>query len=112
MENNNTTIRQSMGCGFEPPAPASLPRIPWEPPRSQCGFQGEVTVCPGYTTKLPEVMEIDRMRCHWKVGALRDACDGEQPHEHTLLALEILDSQYNANENYRTTDAKDGGGRQ
>ncbi len=111
MKTTTTLTRQAMACGFEKPAPARIAVRPWEPPRSEHGFEGDApTTCAGYTSNLPEVRGVDHARRHWKVGAIAAWCGDEQPHEQMLMALEILDGQCNAVESYRMIPAKDGGG--
>lgn len=81
-----TVIRQSMGCGYEPAHPGIEPR-PW----SHAGFSGEQPkACPGFTTKLPEVIEIARVRMHAKNGMARDFLGGDAT-ENVLRGIEILE---------------------
>jgi hypothetical protein len=70
--------RQMLGCGLAPLPPANL--SPFVSMFTGCGSQSEPatdekpafpSVCPGYTTRLPEVIEIARARLHWSKGALR-----------------------------------------
>ncbi len=107
MQTNPRSIRIVLGCGYESLNPAA---DPWIPPDGDLGFDGEVTVCPGYSTHLPEVFEVMRARTHWKNGALRDYCDGEQPSEQMLEAIEVLDIAAASCERYWDTPVKDGGG--
>lgn len=58
-------------------------------------WKGETDTCPGYTTNLPEVIEIARARVHWKEGGgLRDFCD-ETPSEALRQGVEILEGASN-----------------
>lgn len=113
MQNNPPEIRQSMGCGFEP---ALGEYGGWEPPSGKLGFRQNKklvqlpTVCPGYSTNLPEVLEVVRAHRHWQKASLRDFCGGE-PNEALLIGIEVLESEINATQNFEMTPEKDGGGR-
>jgi hypothetical protein len=77
-----------MGCGFEPANPNIATR-PW----SHQGYSDEPpTTCPGYTTKLPEVNEIARVRMHAKNGMARDYLGGQHASELILTGVEILEA--------------------
>ncbi len=121
METTNRTTRQILGCGFEPPAEAPFVASPWthestgsrSPDGGLVGFDDDgITTCAGYTVHLPEVFEAMRAR-HWAgKGQLEAFCDGEQPSEALLKAIEILDGAHGAREHWSMTDADKGGGRQ
>lgn len=86
--------RQALGCGWEPRI--AKPR-PWSPAGldGNSEWQPDLTTCPGYTTALPEVIEIARARVHWKEGGgLRDFCD-EPVTEQLRLGVEILEGASN-----------------
>lgn len=51
---------------------------------------GEFTTCPGYTTKLPEVIEIARLRVHAKEGTLSLFMHGAEPTDVAVVGIEIL----------------------
>ncbi len=114
MEINNLATRQTLGCGFEPPAVAPLVASPWAPDSTgtTLGFDGDVTVCAGYSTRMPELVEISRAR-HWSTsGQLTDAfCAGETPTERLMEGVEILDGAYGRFEKWQMTAVADGGGR-
>jgi hypothetical protein len=75
--------RQEMGCGFEPPSPFALP---WRHP----GYEGEPpTVCPGYTTALPEAREIAWAHWHSERQSWRDVV-GARAHPHLIAGIEIF----------------------
>lgn len=85
-------VRQSLGCCYEPPAPKGIPVVAWSHPGyRELPEERDEPMCPVYTTKLPEVIEIARARTHWEKGALVSFCGGEQPSEHLLVGIEILD---------------------
>lgn len=76
--------RQLMGCGYAPPPPAPIKAEP----SVACGYNGpDLTVCPGYSTSLPEVIEVAKAHAHWSKGALR-VDDVESPMANALLILE------------------------
>lgn len=56
---------------------------------------GAPSVCPGYTTSLPEVIEIARGRLHWSKGSLGQFCRG-QASDAMLVGIEILEGASNA----------------
>lgn len=99
--------RQFLGCGYEPRTDRVHLTI-WKPPDKF--FRGDLTTCAGYTVNLPEVVEVTLARSHWKVGALRDACDGETASEDLLNGILIYDSACSEVERWMMTPAADGGG--
>jgi hypothetical protein len=110
METNGKQARQSLGCGYEP-RDESIAVVPWEPPRGEAGYQGDPPEwCAGYTTKLPEVGEVEVMRVHWSKGAMSVALCGEAPNEDLLNAILICEGAHNEVQNWTMTPAKDGGG--
>jgi len=104
--------RQQMGCGFEPPPPDSMrPYVSTWNGGSLPNYKGpKPTVCPGYSTTLPEVIEIARARAHWDKGELRSFTEGA-PSAGLLLGIEILDGALNAVTSWSHTDVAKGGGR-
>ncbi len=106
MQANPRSIRIALGCGLEPLSPHA---DPWTPPSGSIGFDGNVTVCPGYSTHLHDVREVAHARQHWLKGELRDFCGGD-PSEQMLEAVVDLEFAYGASDNYWTTPMKDGGG--
>lgn len=78
-------LRQQMGCGWL--APVENPGQVWH----HNGDLGtEATVCAGYTTQLPEVMDIVRHRLHWEKGALPIRLAGAEPPSTLLDGIEAL----------------------
>jgi hypothetical protein len=111
MQGNDPQTRQAMGCGYEPPV--ELAPSVWCPPSGRAGYQGRPpTVCPGYTTKLPEVREAVQAHAHWNKGAIVSYCGGEHPSEELLQAVVILDGERSALEGWRMTSVEEGGGRE
>jgi hypothetical protein len=111
IEANPRDIRQTMGCGYEPPSPDA---DPWEHlDRKLESYERDddgrlrLPVCPGYLCKLPEVYETARARVHWEKGALRDFCGGT-PSDHLLTAVEILDAAVSAFQAWSMKPAEEG----
>lgn len=101
MQDNDELLRAGLGCGWIPPS-ALVRAAPWTHP----GYtDAPLTTCPGYTTKLPEVIEINRARLHWKAGAIREFCGG-RPTENVLRGIEILEGAANEANCWRPEDKK------
>lgn len=99
--------RQSLGCGYEPKH-ERLPVVVWSPPSGRNAYSGPApTICPGYTTSLPEVIEAAITRAHWLKGNV-DATDDQR--EDLLNAILVLDAAYNGVQHWMMTPSKDGGG--
>ena len=110
METNTEQTRKTLGCGWLPLPAENL--IPFRRVTVPAGFKGPVRklpngavtndpeTCPGYTTSLPEVIEIARARLHWSKGG--PATIGLTDwHEHPLaMGIEILESASNATERW------------
>lgn len=114
MQKTTTLERQSWGCGYEPPPPPNVHAVPWSPPmrsgNKTVGYSYErPTICPGYTTNLPEVHEVLAARMHWKNGQLEAYCGGP-PTEELLAAIVELEVAVGQNDHYWATPAKEGGG--
>ena len=102
-----TLIRQSLGCGYEPPAEGRVRLTLWQPPAGKNGYRGEaLTVCAGYTTNLPEVTEVAIARIHWGKGNAVILPQSED----LLNAIVIAESSFNQLSNWLMTPSKDGGG--
>lgn len=100
--------RQQLGCGYAPPPSPHLASIvrPW----AGLGYRGpRPTTCPGYTTNLPEVVEIARAHRHWSKGSLEAFCGGPPP-EAVITGVEIFDAAMGELEAWRATPASQGGG--
>jgi hypothetical protein len=111
MQTTGQLQRQSLGCGYEPPADGRVRLAVWQPPGGNRGYRGpDLTICAGYTTKLNEANEAWHARAHWKNGALVPACLGDEPTEDLLTSILILDGGYNALESWAHTPASEGGG--
>ena len=114
-EMNTAESRQYMACAYEPPVDGA---VAWVHPGFDTGRATPEhprgvfapTVCPGYLSKLPEVIETSRLRAHWKVGAIVPACEGA-PTKQQMDAILILDGECSAMEVWTMTPASKGGGR-
>lgn len=104
---NNRITRQFMGCGYEEPIESARP---WQPPSGKVGYQhGDLEVCAGYVSKLPEVVEAGRAWLHWSKGQLA-VFTGPQPTDAMLAAVEIIDGEFSAVSRWAQTPAAEGGG--
>ena len=99
----STDSRIEIGCGFEQRSAFARPAIPpgfdagpttAEHPRGPRA----PTVCPGYSTHLPEVIEIAHAYRHWKEGTLHDRFG--KLGEHAWITLETLGAEVSALESY------------
>ena len=78
-------VRQSWGCGYEPPPP-NIRIDPWDhggrdrraDERDDRG-RLRLPVCPGYACSLPEVVETSWAHSYWEKGELSNYCDGDAP---------------------------------
>lgn len=99
MLTTHRTQRQALGCGYEPPAAAHIPVVPWDHEGRVAGAdehdeRGRTLdpVCPGYLCGLPEVIEASHARAHWKHGELW-SFTGSQPTRPLLMAIVTLDME-------------------
>jgi len=95
--------RIELGCGFEPRSDYACPPIPvgYEPGEATVEHPrgpSAPTVCPGYSTRLPEVIEVTRAYQHWKERTLRDRYGAI--HDHLWLSLEVLGAEVSACESW------------
>jgi hypothetical protein len=84
MEFNPPELRATMRCGFIPADRLSL-GAPWTPEPYE-----DLSVCAGYSTTLPEVVDIASNFHHWETGQLAMACDGEQPCRALFTGIAVL----------------------
>ncbi len=103
--------RQLLGCGFVPP-PANPRLLPMVRPWAGLGYRGDQpTTCPGYTTGLPEVVEIARARLHWSKGQLDVFVGGAGDVSEAMIAgIELLEDADNRRRNWAMTPTSEGGG--
>jgi hypothetical protein len=103
--------RQLMGCGYEPSAP--MASTVWQPSTSKLGYRHKrPTVCAGYLTRRPEVLEVARAHAHWEKGSLAVFCGDDKPSDEFLACIELLDAELAAVKSWMMTPKKDGGGRE
>lgn len=83
-------MRQTLGCAYES---SVTPSFPWR----HAGDDGpKLSVCPGYSTKLPEVIEAAAAYQHWEKGTLDHRFRGYELTERLMDALEILGANVGA----------------
>jgi hypothetical protein len=107
MQKTPLITRQALGCGYAPRT--GLARI-WDNPARDPNNDRKLTTCPGYTTKLPEVLETSYARLHWKNSQLETWARGEVV-DHQLDAITILEAASQAVESWLLTPKEKGGGR-
>jgi hypothetical protein len=103
--------RQMMGCGYLPPPDESRRRhlSIWQG-GTLPNYKGpKTTVCPGYSTSLPEVIEVARAHRHWSKGNYQVA--DREPRDAMVGALEIFDGALAEFQAWAMTSETDGGGR-
>ena len=111
MRDRSATTRAAIRCGYVEPDPLGMAWWPngfrgvQQPDRTYAG----PSVCPGYTTALPEVVEVSRFHLHWAKGALRDRTGG-RPRPHVLDMLELLACEQSAVEMHEIETARKKGG--
>ena len=83
-----------------------MPVVPWD----HEGRDGKrPSTCAGYTTNLPEVIEVAQLFRHWSKGSLPSALRGDELHEQTQQGLEILEGSVSAVESYLIRARREGG---
>lgn len=107
MQSNSREHRQSLGCGYEPaPDPALIPVLPW----THSGAKGDVpTVCVGYTTNLPQVIEVLFARIHWSKGSIA-AFTQDPVSEQMAYGIAVMEGQANCVDRWLSTPSEKGGG--
>lgn len=100
-------VRQGWGCGYELPPAASVVVVPW----SGLGYDGPApTVCTGYSTSLPETIEIARAWKWWTKGQLDTFVDGAPVNDPLKVGIELFEAAVGAFERWRMTPRDKGGG--
>ena len=92
MTNNDIEMRRSFGCGYLPPTERA------EVPLWGGVHDLELTVCAGYSTSLPEVIDIAATFMHWENGALSTACGGDVPPQTLVDGLTLYKAAINDRE--------------
>ena len=87
--------------------------MPWSPPIAQTGYKHRLpTVCAGFTTNLPQVVEVSRAHVHRSKGSLQAFCGKDTPTEQIVAAIEILECEGARARTYTLTSKKEGGGQE
>jgi len=120
MEANNEQTRQMLGCGFAPLPTGPLAKFRRVPTPEGARLDtrtlpdgrktDEPTACPGYTTNLPEVIEIARARFHWERGGLTSIGVTDWQDSPLAIGIEILEGASCEFGNWRSTPRSKGGG--
>jgi hypothetical protein len=93
MERTPEDIRQTMGCAFAPIPSASL--APYVSIAAPDGCPIALTTCPGFTTRLPEVIESARARLHWSKGGPLSIGIRDWSGSALALGIELLEGTSN-----------------
>ena len=105
MEHNDTTLRQSMAFGWIPAA--AHVDVPWQPD-DRDAFDEEdgsaLTICAGYTTTLPDVIDIASNFHHWENGALDHVCPSGVPAP-MLVGLNLFKNAGESRSAFRMAEA-------
>lgn len=103
MQFNSEQIRRVMRCGFIPEGD-HVKGMFWQPEGH------DLTVCAGYTTSLPEVVDAIANYDHYETGNLHYACGGD-PQPVLLQAVALLRGSVRSKDAYRMREqAKKNGG--
>ncbi len=95
MERITENTRQMLGCPYAPKAPA-LPVNCWRPAE---GYKGPTpTVCPGYSTMLPETIEAARAWTYFEKGELTQFIGGGIATDELRERIEQMDIAIHENE--------------
>lgn len=102
-EYNDDHTREAMGCGWLPRGDRPYD----EQPVSVWSYGGseDLTVpdcCPGYTTALPDVLDVAGCYPHWEKGQLALCCTGEVPG----LLVDYCNVLYGAAERFKAHEMK------
>lgn len=99
--------RQLAKCGYLPQLTG--PRAQFAETWCGLGYSGaSPTICPGYSTSLPETIEIARGRLHWSKGALTEFCGGK-PSDAMLMGIEICEGASNECQSWCMSNREKGG---
>jgi len=103
--------RQHLGCGYLPPLDDRKRLTMWQPPQGEKAHRGPgATICAGYTTKLPEVREVQLASVHWEAGNIGAVFGGEHPTEDILNGIVLFKGAKNEIQNWLATPKDEGGG--
>lgn len=107
MQTRSVSTRQTMACGFAPPAPAGVAAA-WS---FEYGARHapRATTCIGYLLRLPEVREIVYGWKHWEKGQLAIYAQGD-PTELLVAGVGIFDDAAKSLQSWKSTPKNEGGG--
>jgi hypothetical protein len=100
MKHNSHEMRRTMRCGSIP-TDKHVPDGGWQPETF------DLETCAGYTTSLPDVLDVQWAYPHWAEGQLTIACDGEQPPRSLVAGCAVLKgaaNDFEAHEMKKRTD--------
>lgn len=97
MERTTYQIRQRMRCGYLPDGEHIDDSMRWIPDGMSAK---DVTICPGYTTTLPEVIDAIANYHHYETGQITEACGGP-PAPSLLHVISILKGAVLSKDAYR-----------
>ena len=97
MNQRSVESRQQMGCGYEKPSPFASPWVhtAFKRPADADPEKPYPTVCAGYTTKLPEVIEVARAHFHSERETFVSLI-GKRATPHLMTGIELMASEVNA----------------
>lgn len=97
MKERSVESRQMMGCGYEKPSPFAAPwsHTAFKRPADADPDRPYPTVCAGYTTKLPEVVEAARAHFHSERETFSSLV-GKRATPHLMTCIELMASEVNA----------------
>ena len=104
MQSNGYQMRRVMKCGFIP-VDEHVPGMHWQPDAF------DLTVCAGYSTALPEVLDAVKNYDNYESGNLHYSCGGDPPPV-LLDAISLLRGSVRSKDAYRMREQakKNGGG--
>ena len=107
MSTYSKPVRQGWACGYELPPEDGRPVEAW----SGLGYRGDPpTVCPGYSTSLPETIEIARAWRWWDKSEISQFCDGLEVSDNMKLGIEIFAGEVASLQRWLVTPVDQGGG--
>ena len=92
--------RQDMACGYESPTEHGYA---WRHRGFSCSVETQPTICPGYTTRLPEVSEVAEWFALWKHFG---AAIGPKPSAGLRRLALMLGAEVGALEGWRINNPK------
>jgi hypothetical protein len=99
MKHNEPELRRALGCGWLPPLEDA---VVWSGPGHL-----ELTTCPGYTTQLPDVVDVAQVYWWAEHGSLRDRLT-RKPSRTLIRGIDALRSAVSALNVYRIRNPKRG----